>query len=551
MTTGYIKREKSKLVDRSEWVVKKETVAEVLTYPILEVKSRGLSKETCELFGVRTALSERDGKTPIAHYFPAYNQKDEIVGFMKRDLTKDKADDYHFTTIGTYTTPNKLFGQNIAEKVDRKHTALIAVEGQWDVMSVYQAVLDGNKGTTYEGMQPFVVGLNCGTVNAVESFFHNKQFVDGFTEVCLAFDNDKCSPKELEKGFVRGEECKSAVAAALKHPNTTTLNYGAFKDASDYIQGGFSKELNKLVSFSRLAYTPDKLVSADAISLDELLRPRATGVLSEIFPKLDAKLKGFRLRELTMMLAPSNVGKTSVCAALANRFMENGHKIGMVMLEESLQDTLQRLVAAHLGVNFNHFRENPMSVGFSREEIEAAFDWVKSTGVVVLDHFGSLPIHTLMEKLKYMVYAQGVKYIILDHVSMLVSGMRTTDERKELDITMTELAAFCASNDVHILAVSHINRSNAADFKAPKELKEGESFWVSVTKESMRGSAALEQLSWNIIGIEPEILWDRSRGRVRLVLLKNREQAHLGVCDVFQMDDESGKFVLDVEPTLD
>jgi len=108
MTTGYIKREKSKLIDRSEWVVKKETVAEVLTYPILEVKSRGLSKETCELFGVRTALSERDGKTPIAHYFPAYNQKDEIVGFMKRDLTKDKADDYHFTTIGTYTTSNKM-----------------------------------------------------------------------------------------------------------------------------------------------------------------------------------------------------------------------------------------------------------------------------------------------------------------------------------------------------------------------------------------------------------------------------------------------------------
>ena len=73
----------------------------------------------------------------------------------------------------------------------------------------------------------------------------------------------------------------------------------------------------------------------------------------------------------------------------------------------------------------------------------------------------------------------------------------------KLDIVMTELA-YCASNDVCIIAVSHLNRDIAKDFKAQKG-KENEPFWVSVTKESMRGSSSLEQLSWIVLGIEPEI----------------------------------------------
>jgi len=116
-------------------------------------------------------------------------------------------------------------------------------------------------------------------------------------------------------------------------------------------------------------------------------------------------------------------------------------------------------------------------------------------------------------------------------------------------MVMTELAAFCAANDVCIIAVSHINRSAADQFKAPK-LKDGEEpkpYWVQVTKESMRGSSSLEQLSFVILGLEPEILPDRSRGRVRLTVLKNRPWGYLGVCDSFTIDDDSWEVLLSLD----
>jgi hypothetical protein len=127
---------------------------------------------------------------------------------------------------------------------------------------------------------------------------------------------------------------------------------------------------------------------------------------------------------------------------------------------------------------------------------------------------------------------------------MVISGERVDDERKELDLVMTHLAAFAAAHDVCLIVVVHINRSNAAQFLPPKGHKEGEPYWVRVTKESLRGSASLEQLSWNIYALEPQIMPDRSRGLVRLVVLKNRTWGWLGDADEFSVDENTWEVLL-------
>ena len=76
------------------------------------------------------------------------------------------------------------------------------------------------------------------------------------------------------------------------------------------------------------------------------------------------------------------------------------------------------------------------------------------------------------------------------------------------------------------------------------QVQEPKPYWVQVTKEMMRGSAALEQLSFIILGLEPEIMPDRSRGRVRLTVLKNRPWSYLGGADTFKIDDESWEVLL-------
>ena len=52
-------------------------------------------------------------------------------------MTKNKDEKYHWTSVGTVAIGNKLFGQNVAEQVNRKHTNCVYTEGEWDCVSVF------------------------------------------------------------------------------------------------------------------------------------------------------------------------------------------------------------------------------------------------------------------------------------------------------------------------------------------------------------------------------------------------------------------------------
>lgn len=544
---GYFKKQKGDKM--SEDYVPKETLADVQALKSFDIPERGIRRETLERFGVKVALSQTDGKTPEAVYFPSYNQKGKVTGYAKQDLTKTKEEKYHWSTVGSVTIGNKLFGQNVAEAQNRKRNNLTITEGQWDMLSVWQAGVDSVRGTKYEGMEPLVVSIPMGTANAVEAILHNEGYVHSHDALTIFFDDDHCTPAELQKKIMKGHEAREAVANALVGSGmslfTVTPDDG-FKDASDYMQAGRSEDLAKLVQFGRRPYSSEKIVKAADLDLDFLLEPRPEGIYVNSFPKLMDKLHGFRTRELVLLTSPSGVGKSTVCSIFASAFMEAGEKLGMIYLEETNKETIQRLIASKLKVNYLEFKNDPLKVA-SRERIEKAYkEIVDNDQLVMLGHFGSLPVSELMAKIKHMHLVEGCNFIILDHLSLVISGSAVKDERKELDMVMTELAAFCAANEVCIIAVSHINRTLADQFKAPK-LKEGEEpkpYWVQVTKESMRGSSALEQLSFVIIGLEPEINPDRSRGRVRLTVLKNRPWGYLGVCDAFTIDDESWEVLL-------
>lgn len=540
---GYFKKESKGYKDMEN--TSKETVAEVLKYPFVNAEDRGIRKEICEKFGIRAALSEKDGSTVEAYYFPSYNQKGKIVGFMKQDVIKSKEEKGHWSAVGSVNINNKLFGQDVAEKVNRKKNNLIVTEGAWDCVSSYQASVDSLVGTKYAGMEPFIVSIPLGTANAVEALLHNEDFVKSFDILTTFFDADHCTPKEIEKGIMKGKEARDAVAGAFVGSGISLMTItaeGEHKDASDYMQNGESKELAKLISFGKQVYAAEKILRASDISLEELLTPQKPGVMIQCFPRLSKALNGFREGELTLFLAPSNVGKTSICSIIGSELMDDFH-LGMIYLEEDKRETFLRTMASKLRVNYLQFKENPLSV-VSQEDIEQVYnDIVQNNKLAIVDHFGSMPVDGLMNKIKHLHLVEGCKFIILDHVSMVVSGTETDNERKELDIVMTNLASFCAANPVHVFVVSHINRSNAQQFLPPKG-KENEPFWVNVTKESARGSSALEACSWNIVALEPQVMPDFSRGKVRFKVLKTRFGNFLGIADVFSLDKDTWQPIL-------
>jgi twinkle protein len=61
----------------------------------------------------------------------------------------------------------------------------------------------------------------------------------------------------------------------------------------------------------------------------------------------------------------------------------------------------------------------------------------------------------------------GVRFIVLDHVSILVSDQSNGDERRALDMIMTKLRTFVQEMNICMFLVSHLRRPEG------KQLEDG------------------------------------------------------------------------------
>jgi len=284
--------------------------------------------------------------------------------------------------------------------------------------------------------------------------------------------------------------------------------------------------------FNAKKYSPEGIVEG-ALSDDILRKPLEKGINIPTLPGTMERMKGLRKGELTLVLAPAGVGKTTIMREVGYALISAGKKIVHVFLEEGLDKTQQGYIAIDNNVHIARYREDPMIV--SDESYNRSKEKYLNNQLWI-NHWGSMDPDSVMDKFRYAA-SWGADFGILDHVSMVFSGSETTNERKEIDILLTQMAAFTQESGMHLIVVSHIKRSNR-----PFRKKEDYPYWETVASDAGRGSGAFEQLAHNIITLEVELLdEDHNRGRIRTRVAKNREWSTLGVGDVLTYNMETGR----------
>ena len=228
-----------------------------------------------------------------------------------------------------------------------------------------------------------------------------------------------------------------------------------------------------------------------------------------------------RPRELLCLTAGTGVGKSTIVSELAYHSANVHHQnVGYVALEEGLGRTGQRLMS----IEANTPLHIPNSL--TDKERREAFDKTLGTGRYFLyDHFGSIDSENLLRKFQYMVTALGVEVLILDHLSILVSGMDQEalsnygDERKAIDYTMTQLRSFTERTNVSMILVSHLRRP-----QGDKGHEGGEKVYLS----HLRSSASIAQLSDAVVSISRDM--SSGENRLELTALKTDTRGSQDQC---------------------
>lgn len=377
---------------------------------------RGLTKEALKFYDIKTKI-DSEGK-PIAVGFTMPNGDIKV----RRLETKE-----FYWMPGTDQKKAGLFGRDKFEP--GRHKYITVTEGYEDAVSLYQAT-DGP-----------VVSVHSATT-AYTDCVGDREFLNAYERIYLAFDADQ-----------PGREATERVAKLFDPSKVYVVKFSRRKDANEYVVNGETDELRKIWWASK-QYLPRNIISSFSEFEREIFKPRPVGIPYP-FPTLTKMTYGIRTGEGVLLTALEKVGKTELMHAFLYQLLkETTSPIGAFFLEESAQRTAQALGGIHL--------QKPVHLpdcGISDVEVFNAFKTAvgQDDRLYCFNHFGSTDPSEFLDTVRFLVTARGCRYILLDHLSVILSGLQGEDERKALDFISTRLEMMLKELDFSLIVVSHVN----------------------------------------------------------------------------------------------
>lgn len=459
---------------------------------ITELVDRGISLETAKKYKVF--------KSPDPFYStvsPLFNDRGEHVANKLRLAGERKG----FAIEGEY---NKavLFGQNLFPPGSAR--AITICEGYEDSMAAFE--LTGSK-------------YPCVSVHSAQSArkdcANSYEYLNSFEEIVVCFDRDEAKIQPDGTKRYPGQEAALEVAQLFPPKKVRILTLQHYKDANDYLKNGLRKEfVNEW--YNAQVYTPDGLRLGSDL-WDEIRTRKSTESVEYPWNALNSLTYGMRMGELVTFTADTGSGKSTLLREIVHHVLKTtDYSVGLMFLEETNAETAIGLMSVQANKPL-HLPDVRDSV--SEEELRKYYDeTVGNDRLVFYDHFGSNAIDDLLSKVRHMA-ALGAKFIILDHLSIVVSD-QSGDERKQLDEITTKLKTLTVELQICVLAVVHQNRQG-----------------------QIRGTAGVEQLSNIVVKLfrDKEEEDPFRRNVTKLLVQKNRFSGRTGPGGYLFYDAESGR----------
>jgi twinkle protein len=464
---------------------------------ITGIPDRKISADTCKAYNVTTLTNNG---TIFKHIYPYYDDSNTQIATKIRTV-QNKG----FLSEGNMSGA-VLFGRN---KFSAKGKYITITEGELDAMAAYQ--MFGSKWPCVS-----VKSSSSALADCKKSF----DYLNSFENIIICFDNDAAGHKAAEKvaGLFEPHKCK-------------IVNLSQFKDASDYLRTGNQE------SFVRTWWAAEPYTPAGIINLDELGDTLYEEDFCETVPYpwtgLNKKIYGMRTGELLTFTSGSGMGKSSIIRELMHHIMKTStDNIGVLALEESIRNTALNImsVEASQRLYIKEVRDT-----FSIDQLQKWQSATVGTGrFFAFDHFGSISNDEILNRVRFMAKALDCKWIILDHLSILVSGQEDGDERRSIDILMTKLRSLVEETGVGLLLVSHLRR--ASGDKGHEDGRE-------VSLAHLRGSQSIAHLSDGVIALERnQQEEDETLANTTVVrILKNRYTGDTGIATYLYYDKDSGR----------
>ena len=462
---------------------------------------RKISQATAQKYGVKV-VHDLQGNV-VKHMYPFYNGH-ELASTKERNVNNKQ-----FFWNGSLDDTG-LFGQQLFKR--GKYITL--TEGECDAMAAYELL----------GSKWAVVSIKRGAAGAVRDVKDSLEFLEGFDNVIIAFDNDKA-----------GKEAARKVARLFKPSKAKILNLpNGFKDPNDMLRNNKHKEFVE-AWWSAKTYTPSGVLNVSE-QRDKYHTREKKNSVPYPWQGLNDKLYGLRQGELVTLTGGTGLGKSSVTRELEHWLIKSTKdNVGVIALEEDWRRTIDGIISIEANARLYIDQEREK---FTPEQLDKFFDVLydgeNKNRVWVHAHFGTNDIDEIFSKLRFMIIGCECKWVVVDHLHMLVSAVSEGDERRAIDNIMTRLRSIVEETGAGIILVSHLRRVDG---------NKGHENGIEVNLSHLRGSQSIAQLSDCVLALERNQQsddGDESR-TTKVRVLKSRYTGDVGMATHLLYDSNSGR----------
>lgn len=507
-------------------------IQEVLEKPFVGWKRRKLTRATSEFFGVRTQL---DSDNIIKHRYYPSTLDGKLVGFHARNehvkrqnnLAKEngtpKSKLQPFWPVGICNMDCDLFGQSLFPKGKK---FLIIVGGEEDAMVMYQVMK--SKSPKYETA---CVSPTVGEGNAFKQIQNNFDFVSSFETVIIMMDNDDT-----------GRKAAKDIAKLLRPGQAKIANFTKYNDPSEYMErmeSGDASDALYSVFWDAEPFSPAGIVGSN--STLTALRERASFIkipLPTFAEDLEGMLNGgFALGEITTIAAASSIGKTTIVNEFLYHFVFNSpYKVGVISLESDVGELTENLLSLHVNKKLTNMDDDEKLAYYNSEKGVSdhralTLDDDGKDRYYILDHQGAVVDDTLMEKVEYLVKVLGCQVIVLDPLTLALSGKQNDG----MDEFMSNLLRFVKREKIHHINVVHVRKNSSGN--------QANSTGGTIHEEDIKGSGSIFQVSMNNILLMRDKESDDPvvRNTTKVVMSKARRTGNTGGAGYWLYDNKTSR----------
>jgi replicative DNA helicase len=218
------------------------------------------------------------------------------------------------------------------------------------------------------------------------------------------------------------------------------------------------------------------------------------------FSSLDNLLSGLQSSDLVILAARPSMGKTALALNMAQNAAKRGYSVGVISLEMSKEQLVERMFCSLLGVDSWKMRTGKLNDDdFGR--IGEVMDELNSMQIFIDDSIGN-SISELKAKARRLKMEHGLDVLVIDYLQ-LMSGSKSARGNRVQEISEISRSLKALARDLHIPIIALSQLSRAVEMRPNK----------TPVLSDLRESGAIEQDADVVMMLYREDYYDEDTDR--------------------------------------